>query len=331
MVRGTNGKGTTATYLARALDSAGRRALLFTSPHLVTVRERARLGDAAIPAPTLAALEADLVAAEEAGRVPRLTYFEAITLHAARWGLGAGADAWVLEAGLGGPKDATAAFPSDLALLTPVGLDHEGELGNGLEEIARAKTADLAPGDLISAPQPAEAAGAVARLGPTSDTPAPPPGWEGRPSWLLDNLGLAMAGARSLGFDPAPPDPFVPGRLHRLRAEPGVMVDVAHNAAALRALGQACREGRGAPRRLVAGMGAGRLTPEALRALEDLGAAERAWCPLPIPWESAPCPAGWHGLETPSEALEWLGSDGIATGSTYLVGALLAAAGEEVA
>lgn len=331
-VRGTNGKGSTAHYLARILAAAGRRVLLFTSPHLITPTERIALDGANIPLAELARMEERLAAAEAAGKVAGLTYFEALALHAAAWGVAGGADAWVWETGLGGPLDATSAFAPNLVLLTPVGQDHAAELGAGRGEVAAAKTSDLGAVPALSAPQPPGARRAVARVARFVGPLAPPAGWEGAPRWQVANLALALAGAKALGVPARPPSEWrVPGRFHLLRPDPPIICDGAHNADALMALAASVRRRWGRPERLVVGLGAGRLTPAARRAVAAFGAHKLAWCPLPPPWQSAaPEPLGPSlTLADAAAAARWLGAatgPAALTGSLYLVGAALAEA-----
>jgi dihydrofolate synthase/folylpolyglutamate synthase len=139
LVGGTNGKGSTAATLAAIATCAGLKTGLYTSPHLIDVTERIRLGWKDVEADYLdGGLEAVFAAADEAPAVP-LTYFEAMTAAAlfifADWK----AELAVLEVGLGGRLDATNIADPILSIVTSIGLDHTADLGPTLESIAREK------------------------------------------------------------------------------------------------------------------------------------------------------------------------------------------------
>ncbi|MGA7986620.1 MAG: bifunctional tetrahydrofolate synthase/dihydrofolate synthase [Burkholderiales bacterium] len=135
-VGGTNGKGSTCAMLEAILQAAGFRTGLYTSPHLMRYNERVRIdGREAEDGELCEAFAA--VDAARAG-VP-LTYFEFGTL-AAMWLFGrSGAEAVVLEVGLGGRLDAVNVLDADCAVLTSVGIDHVEFLGNTRESIGREK------------------------------------------------------------------------------------------------------------------------------------------------------------------------------------------------
>ncbi len=134
-VVGTNGKGSTASMLASLLNQAGYVTGLFTSPHLVNYHERFQLGGITIPERELERLIAQLLdtAAEDE------TFFELTTALACCWFAERRAQLAVLEAGMGGRSDATAAIPALLTIITPVSLDHCQWLGNDLAAIAAEK------------------------------------------------------------------------------------------------------------------------------------------------------------------------------------------------
>lgn len=142
-IAGTNGKGTTAHYLAALMDAAGCRTGVYTSPHLVRYNERIRVaGKLATDQELVTAFEA----VETARQTDALTYFEFGTL-AALWLFDrAELDAWVLEVGLGGRLDAVNALDADFSLITSVDLDHQDWLGDSIELIAAEKAGILRPG-----------------------------------------------------------------------------------------------------------------------------------------------------------------------------------------
>jgi len=139
LVAGTNGKGSTAATLAAIAEEAGLRTGLYTSPHLIAVTERIRLGaDDLAPDALDAALGRVFDAADRAPAVP-LTYFEALTAAAFAVFAEAALDLAVLEVGLGGRHDATNVAPARMSLVTSIGYDHMADLGPTLDAIAREK------------------------------------------------------------------------------------------------------------------------------------------------------------------------------------------------
>lgn len=154
-VGGTNGKGTTAALLAGLARAHGLRTGLYTSPHLVDLRERIRIDGRPIPATELAAIW-DRIAGHVEAR--RMTYFEATTLIAFEHFARAGVDLAVLEVGLGGRLDATNVAVPMIAIVTGVDHDHERWLGPDLSGIAREKAGIFKPGTpaLVGDPGPLE-------------------------------------------------------------------------------------------------------------------------------------------------------------------------------
>jgi len=156
-VAGTNGKGSVCAMLAAICCAMGRRTGLYTSPHLVSFRERIRLGPNRIPeehvADGLARIKA-LAAGWD--HVP--TFFEVTTVLALAWFQSQGAEIVVLETGMGGRLDSTNIVAPAVSVLTPIGFDHMQYLGGTLAEIAGEKAGIIKPGvPVISAPQLPEA------------------------------------------------------------------------------------------------------------------------------------------------------------------------------
>jgi dihydrofolate synthase / folylpolyglutamate synthase len=137
LVVGTNGKGSTAALLASMLSASGLRVGLYTSPHLVRVNERIQVSDQPITDDRLLAL------LHELARFPELSYFETLTAAAHVAFAESGVDIAVLEAGMGGRWDATAAGEPSVSLLTNVGTDHAAWLGATRNAIAAEKGAAL--------------------------------------------------------------------------------------------------------------------------------------------------------------------------------------------
>jgi hypothetical protein len=144
-VVGTNGKSSTTRMIAALLGREGLRAGCFTSPHLLSYRERIRLDDRDIAPERFAAVVARVMrAAELVDRTASpagdsVTQFEMLTAAALCEFESAGVDVAVLEAGLGGRFDATNVVDSRVAVLTNVGLEHTRYLGPTVRHIAREK------------------------------------------------------------------------------------------------------------------------------------------------------------------------------------------------
>ena len=164
-VAGTNGKGSVCAMIDSICRAGKYRTGLFTSPHLVTFRERISVnGDLISEKEASAGLTRihDLVRAWD----PHPTFFEITTALAlkhfadsrARPEQGRGADIVILETGLGGRLDATNAVQANVAVITPIALDHEEWLGDSLDKIASEKAGIIKPKTpVVSAPQLPEA------------------------------------------------------------------------------------------------------------------------------------------------------------------------------
>jgi dihydrofolate synthase/folylpolyglutamate synthase len=151
LVAGTNGKGSVAAMLARILTEHGFRTGLYTSPHLVRVEERIRIGDELIPARSFArALTAVRKRAEAlvvSGGLPHPpTFFEVLTAAALVHFAEEAVDCAILEVGMGGRFDATNAVTPVLSVITTISLDHQKYLGGTLAEIAFEKAGIIKPG-----------------------------------------------------------------------------------------------------------------------------------------------------------------------------------------
>lgn len=151
-VVGTNGKSSTTLMIGAALRAQGLRAGCFTSPHLVSFRERIDFDgnpiDGAAFEPALATVREAIRRLDESSAPDdRVTQFEAITATAFVAFAGAGVDVAVVEAGLGGRLDATNVLGrSVVQVLTGVGIDHTEFLGDTIEQIAREKLAVVRSG-----------------------------------------------------------------------------------------------------------------------------------------------------------------------------------------
>jgi dihydrofolate synthase / folylpolyglutamate synthase len=156
-VAGTNGKGSVCAMIDAICRARGYRTGLFTSPHLVTFRERIRVNGEMI---SHSAVAEGLTTIRQlvADWDPHPTFFEVTTALALKCFSEAKTDVVILETGLGGRLDATNAVQSDVALITPIDLDHEQWLGNTLVEIAGEKAGIIKPRvPVVSAPQQTQA------------------------------------------------------------------------------------------------------------------------------------------------------------------------------
>jgi dihydrofolate synthase/folylpolyglutamate synthase len=146
LIAGTNGKGSTAAFLASMGNAAGYRTGLYTSPHLEEVEERIRIDGRAIPQAELSANLGQLMSVAERalGHLP--TYFEALTAAAFSYFAAKEVELAILEVGMGGRLDATNATEPELSLITEIGLEHRKFLGEDLESIAREKAGILRAG-----------------------------------------------------------------------------------------------------------------------------------------------------------------------------------------
>ncbi len=150
-VTGTNGKGSTCAMLESVLRCAGHRTGLYTSPHLMRYNERVRVGGEAHDDD---ALIRAFNAVEDARDDVPLTYFEYGTL-AALWIFArAKLDVAVLEVGLGGRLDAVNIIDADIAVVTSVDLDHMDYLGPTRDDIGREKAGIFRPARPVICAEP---------------------------------------------------------------------------------------------------------------------------------------------------------------------------------
>lgn len=145
-VAGTNGKGSTCAFLDAICLSARIKTGLYTSPHLISITERIKIGggeisefDFARHAAKVRELSEMLVESGEFETVP--TFFEQITAIALSAFAEAKIELAILETGLGGRFDATTAANAEIAAITLIDYDHQDILGNSLAEIAAEKAA----------------------------------------------------------------------------------------------------------------------------------------------------------------------------------------------
>lgn len=352
-VVGTNGKGSTSGFLESLARAHGLKTGLYTSPHLVSVRERIRVDGHMLSEERWTwAANAVMARCADVG----LTYFELLTVMAVHMFGQEGLDLVVLEAGLGGTHDATCAVAADLAVLTPVGMDHEQILGPTLAAIARDKAGALGRCPAViglqypqvldillqaGAEQPlaclADCRVGAGFLVPTESAPVLLTSAQlpGHPPYQLENAALALLAWRELArlrgwkFDAALCTQTL-GQARfagRYRQHGRVLVDGAHNSMGLAALCEAL-EGTGErfERLVFQSMRDKTLDPgilARLRALANdvvippLPGLERSWDPAGLASRFDPAARVAAGL---AEALGQRGSV-LVCGSLYLVAA----------
>ena len=146
-VAGTKGKGSTCTMLASMLQACGYTVGLYTSPHLIDLRERIMINGQMISHADLTDLLKTIAAAEEKlGENNPLTFFEILTAAALRYYADQAVDICVLETGLGGRLDSVTVCTPLVCGLTHISYDHMNILGRDLGAIAREKAGILKKG-----------------------------------------------------------------------------------------------------------------------------------------------------------------------------------------
>jgi dihydrofolate synthase/folylpolyglutamate synthase len=276
-VAGTNGKGSTAAMIEAGLRTAGRTTGLYTSPHLMRFNERLRINGSDGSDEQFAAAVEEVRAANEwlvakKGSRAHPTFFESVTA-AAFCGFRRAAVEWgVIEVGLGGRLDATNVVNPELAVITPIALDHEAFLGKSGASIAAEKAGILKPGcHAVFAPQQEQVAAVLAARAAELGVPVARAGVDWRAEEISDERGyyrftacradgmsfklrLALAGEHQvenalvaiaaldrLGVPAAAIAKGLamvrwPGRLQSIEGRPEILLDAAHNPAGARVL-----------------------------------------------------------------------------------------------
>ncbi len=267
-VAGTNGKGSTASFLSSILAAGGYKAGLFTSPHLIGFTERIRLNGIEIEEKDVASTAERVLKAAPEGA----TFFEIVTAMAFLYFAEKGASMVVMETGMGGRLDATNVSPTIMSLITPISLDHCEYLGDSISSIAREKAGIIKTGKpVVISTQPEEALTVIREVCAESRAPLFSFGthfsaaWRGNglfyrgPQWELDGLRPGIAGryqaanaavalcaaellagqGYSLDMDVARSGLELaswPGRMELLGNAPRILLDGAHNPAGAAAL-----------------------------------------------------------------------------------------------
>jgi len=173
-VAGTKGKGSTCAMLDTALRASGYTVGLYTSPHLMDVRERIQIDGQLIPhqAFTGALQQVAAAAAKLPAKLGAPTYFEALTAMALLRFAEQAVDVAVIETGLGGRLDATNVITPEASVITAIGLDHMQILGPTLADIAREKAGIIKPGvPVITIEQEESAAAVIAEAAERAGSP----------------------------------------------------------------------------------------------------------------------------------------------------------------
>jgi len=263
-IAGTNGKGSTVAFLEAIAARAGITTLAFTSPHLVAFGERFRFNGQPGNDEEIAAA---LRTVEQARGEVALTWFEHVTLAAFVLASSRAPEWLILEVGMGGRLDAVNVVDADVAVITSIGLDHQRFLGSTRAAIAREKCGIARAGRPVFVAEKRVPDGMLEGLdemradvrlaGRDFD-------WRWRAAKLTLRLGervlrgtvpglvgrhqagnAAAAASAALALAPALDDRCIveglasarlAGRFERVARAPDLIVDVAHNPAAARAL-----------------------------------------------------------------------------------------------
>src|SRR5205809_4802736 len=207
-VAGTNGKGSICAMIDSICRAQGHRAGLFTSPHLVTFRERIRVnGEMASENAVANGLNAIRNLIADWG--PHPTFFEVTTALAVKHFSESKIDVAILETGIGGRLDATNAIQSDVSVITQIDFDHEEWLGNTVAENASEKAGIIKPRiPVVSAPQRPDAEEVIRARAADCETPVQfvNESYDGSPIALpghhqKQNAALALAAIRAAKID----------------------------------------------------------------------------------------------------------------------------------
>lgn len=335
-VAGTNGKGSTCAFLRAALEAAGYRVHLFTSPHLVRFNERIRLAGALIDDETLALLLREVLDASD-GIQP--SFFEVTAAAAFLAFARQPADATVLEVGMGGRLDATNVVEQPLICgVAALGLDHQQWLGQTIAAIAGEKAGIAKAGvPLVTQAYPRPIASRIEAVAAERGARWLPrgSGWDAQlagdrlryrdgqgsldlPQPLLpgqhqaQNAALAVAMLRHQQLLTVPDSALSaamgwaewPARMQRLHPGPliasrEVWLDGGHNASAARALAETVRRTIGGPFHLIVGS---LTTKDPQSLLEPFRGLAASVATVPVPDQD--CYSA-EGLAAIAQALEF--------------------------
>jgi dihydrofolate synthase/folylpolyglutamate synthase len=358
-VAGTNGKGSTCAMLESIYRAAGLRVGLFTSPHLVSFRERIQVNRELIPPSDVARLVTGIQAfLKTFSSDQHPTMFEVVTVLALRYFAEQKCDLVIWETGLGGRLDATNIVTPLASVITNIGLDHQAWLGDTLAKIAAEKAGIIKPCvPVMTAELDGEALGVIEKKARDNNAPLTravfgPSAIRCQPSALIGehqqaNAALAIATVKALRNKIPVSDEQItmglaqvkwPGRL-QLITRPGgqrILLDGAHNIPGVETLVAALKKDFPAMKRtLILGM----LADKDWRPMCELFAplAERVIL-LPVESKRTASPEQLAGVfrvanptaevvcvENLTQALDEAARDEfvVVAGSLYLIGAVL--------
>ncbi len=260
-VAGTNGKGSTCAFIDAIARASGTRTGLFTSPHLIDYTERIKVNGQDIPRDVCARYLTELqsLCADTKKWPHHPTFFELTLALAMRYFRDQQCELILLETGMGGRLDATTAVPADLAVITPIALDHSQWLGENIEQIAFEKAGIIVSDKpVLSSRQPEDAQKVIQQeaserranlefiLEPLTGYSINLPGPHQK-----ENAALAVAAAHALGLSVTPDvvrhalsSVSWPGRFEKLPISPTstVILDATHNPHAAVALVKTWKE-----------------------------------------------------------------------------------------
>jgi len=246
-VAGTNGKGSTCAMLEGIYRAAGLRVGLFTSPHLISFRERIQVNRALIPEAEVARLVGELRAANGEQET---TLFEFATVMALKFFAEQKCDLVIWETGLGGRLDATNIVTPLASVITNIAFDHQQWLGDTLEKIAAEKAGIIKPGiPVVTTTTAPEALGVIEAIAQRQGSPClrvdagvdlPPIGLLGDHQRLNAALAVATVGVLQQQLPVSKENIRTglanvnwPGRLQLIQRAGGqkILLDGAHNQA----------------------------------------------------------------------------------------------------
>ncbi len=264
-VAGTNGKGSTCAMLESIYRAAGLRVGLFTSPHLVSFRERMQVNRQLIPDGDVARLVTELQPLlKQFPDTTHPTMFEVVAVMALKYFAEQKCDLVIWETGLGGRLDATNIVTPLASVITNIAFDHMQWLGDTLEKIAAEKAGIIKPGvPVITAAREPEVLGVIERVARENKSPftqaeTDPVFSCEHPAALAGehqkaNAALAVAAVRVLQKQIPVKDEHIytglaqvtwPGRLQLIeRGGQKILLDGAHNVAGVEVLRAALRGG----------------------------------------------------------------------------------------
>lgn len=346
-IAGTNGKGSVACFLRSILQLAGYKTGLYTSPHLVSFRERIQVNNNQISPAEVMDLVHSLRLVLDEQEPP--TYFEAVTAMALYYFARKNTDIDIIEVGMGGRLDATNLVQPEVSLITNISLEHQEFLGRTLQQVAREKAGVIKQRTpLLSAASQPSVRALFARTAQEKNAPYYQSGFDFRVRRYKDgftyfglqqkmkslhlnllgahqiqNAGLALAACEVLisrgwqikaeqmrqGLQQA----FWPGRMHLVLDKPKIMLDGAHNPAAIKVLAQSLNP-RLAYQRLILVVGImadkdieamlAQILPKADYAIFTRPVYERALDPEELQARAAPWNVSGHTAPSLPQALE---------------------------